>query len=810
MSRVVRHVWWVALLGALALLAIATKRRIDRVDALTNSPTWSVDSPQQDANSATGFAQGERTLIVPGEHTPSYWWIMEAQQTAHDGRWRLRHIDYDAPPKGRETLRTAPYRWWLIAVGWGRRLITGESLGAAIERGTLVADPLLLALLLVFGSIYVARYFGSLAAAGFAIAGASLFPLAAGFQPGAPDPHSLAWVLALGSLLPLLVPAHKVGTHQRVHFIVAGIAGGLGFWNDARSQAPVLLAIVLGAIVAEVVRGRSAGSSPTTRPGWRTWALAGVVTTLAASAFEFAPNHLSWSLDAVSPVHALAWWGCGELLMFLANWARHGRAALGRRTWIILGIAVVAIVAWPVTGFLSKSGGLLASDFYARELANHPRGATAAGLRAWLHNSGDAGAKWTTLLPVLLVAFVLARLIRRRDQDETARLVLALIGTAVAVVLACLQLRWWNLVDAMGLGLLALFLADVGNPRDRSRWATLSVVLLVLPGAFVGFPAAVNGDQLTDISPSDAQGLVARDFSYWLARRHGAEKDVVFSTPIFSTAAAYYSGCDVVTSSDEEDKTGYLAAMRIATADTLDEASVLFQTRGITRVVLPLWDPMLPNLVRSGRNLAPDAPLPDDALLVGLLRWGSPVWMRPMNYAIPPETGLQDFQVVAYAVQAPMENDLFLSRLADFFVERGMLQEAQSVRHSLQDYPRSIVALGAMARVDLVRKDQAQLAESVDKLIPFLARVTARHLPPDRRISLATVLIQTQHADLARNQITLCLKTLDAATLRTLTPGAVRDLLALMRVFKLSFENPALKATALALLPPAARGRLAQ
>src|SRR5690606_30866625 len=59
------HVWWVLLLAAMALHGCATVRRIDRVEAMTNLSSWSVDAPARDANSPTGFVHGQRTLIVP-------------------------------------------------------------------------------------------------------------------------------------------------------------------------------------------------------------------------------------------------------------------------------------------------------------------------------------------------------------------------------------------------------------------------------------------------------------------------------------------------------------------------------------------------------------------------------------------------------------------------------------------------------------------------------------------------------------------------------------------------------------------------
>lgn len=308
-ARFSRHVWWIFLIAALALLWVATDRRIARVDALTNSPTWSVDAPRRDASSPTGFEKGQRKLIVPGHHHPSFWWIMEAQLSAKAGSLRLRHIDYDVQPEGRDIRRTAPYRWWLVAVGGLYGFFTGESLGYGIERGALVADPLLLALLLAAGAAYTAHRIGALAAVGFVVGGSSLFPLTANFQPGAPDPHSLAWVLALGSVLPLFASLRAPGTgaQRRVDFAIAGIFGGVGFWNDSTSQTPVLLAIFLGAIGCELIRSRGDAGRPSSAPSpWRTWALAGALMTLAANLFEFAPDHFSWSLDAVNPIHALA------------------------------------------------------------------------------------------------------------------------------------------------------------------------------------------------------------------------------------------------------------------------------------------------------------------------------------------------------------------------------------------------------------------------------------------------------------------------------------------------------------------------
>lgn len=814
-ARLAPHAWWILLLAALTLLWLATGRRIDHVESLTNSPTWSVDAPRRDATSPTGFEQGQRSLIVPGHHNPSFRWIAEAQLSAEKGSLRLRHIDYDAAPDGRDIRRTSPYRWWLVVVGWLHGAFSPDTsgLGYAIERGSLIADPLLLALLLVAGAAYSARFIGSFAAVGFVLGGISLFPLTANFQPGAPDPHSLAWVLALGSIIPLLAAFRQagIGTKNRIHFAIAGVFGGLGLWNDATSQAPVLLAIFLGASCYEYIRSRGGAQRPPPSLDWRAWALAGALTTLVASVFEFAPDYFSWSLDSVNPIHALVWWGFGEALHAAGFWARKGSTGFNRRSLALLGVAGIAIAAWPIVGIMSGSGALLASDFYALELANHPNGGVAANLSTWYHGSGSAAGKLATLLPCLLtVVLVLRILLGKIDWEERGRLVFVLIAAIVALVLAYHQLRWWNLFDVLALtGLTALF-AGVEAGGVRTRLGTLVAAVLVLPGLFAGLPPAVDEGEVHDLSNLEAQALIERDFSWWLAKRAGSEPTVLFSTPIFSDAAAFYGGFDVVVSSDHENETGNLTAVRIASAATAQEVSILLNSRRITHVALPLWDPALDHLVRIGMNVPVGQPLPPNAFSVSLRQWDMPLWIRPMNYSIPKETGLQNFEVRAFALQAEQNPDLGLSRLADLFLERGQLQDAQSVRESLEAYPRSVVALGAIAKIDLALRDRDLLKESLETLVPYMSRRAARNLPADRRISLAVLFLQTKNLDLAREQLAACFEELDAETLRTLTPASVVSLVALSRSLNILFPDVDLEEVAMDLIPPAIRSGLTQ
>lgn len=805
-AKLAPHAWWILLLAALAALWLATERRIDRVEAVTNLQTWSASAPERDASSPTGFEKGQRRLIAPGHHSPSYWWIMEAQQAAAEGSLRLRHIDYDAAPEGRELRRTSLYRWWLIAVGWARGALEGEPVGYAIERGALVADPVILGLMLALGATFAARRIGSFAAIGFVVGGISLFPLASNFQPGAPDPRSLAWALALGSLLPLLASKRK-----SEGFAIAGFLGGLGLWNDAPSQAPALLAVFLGGLCYELARGGGDAKEERAPSHWRAWGLAGALTTLAASVFEFAPSHFSWSLDSVSPVHAAIWWGMAEILRAVDRWFRVGREGFGRGAWAFLAGGALAVALWPTVGMLSDSGALLGADFQARQLANHPSAGSAANLGVWLKGPADAAAKWATLLPVGLLLVLLVRgFLGKLGAEDRGRLALVFGAAAVAFVLAWFQLRWWNLFDAFALVALAALFAAAEKGGAPARVRALGALLLVLPGLFVGFPRAFDAKAGPELSPLEVQAVVERDFSYWLAKRGGDEPITLFSTPIFSGGAAYYGGFDVIASSDDGNEAGFATAARLMSASNEIEISILLNSRGVTHIALPLWDPMLEQLARIGLGLPAGQPLPDRSFSVSLRRWIVPSTLRPMSYLIPKEQSFEGYDLTAFAVQAEQARDLHLSRQADLFVERGQLADARRVRDSLEEYPRSVYALGAIANVSFAARERDRFEKALETLIPYLSRRSARDLPADRRISLATLFVQTQHADLARDQLVACLETLDAAGLRDLSQTSVVRLLALSRTLKVPIPSEELRSVAMELIPPTVKARFAE
>src|SRR5207342_3356262 len=107
---------------------VARVQRVDFISGLAEPPVLS------EAASPTGYAAGLRRLIVPEHNNESYQWIAQTQQMLAHGEARVRHVDYDNAPFGREVRTPSLYRWWLGLVAWCDQIFSGRPLGQAVER----------------------------------------------------------------------------------------------------------------------------------------------------------------------------------------------------------------------------------------------------------------------------------------------------------------------------------------------------------------------------------------------------------------------------------------------------------------------------------------------------------------------------------------------------------------------------------------------------------------------------------------------------------------------------------------------------
>ncbi len=818
--RLSSHAWIIALLGACVFLIWLNAARVQRVEYVSG---LAAEAATVDAASPTGYTAGLRRLIVPEHNNDSYQWIAQTQQMLARREWHVRHVDYDNAPFGRDVRSPSPYRWWLGLIAWLDHAASGRPLGLAVERAALLADPGLHLLLLVGAALFIARQFGRFPAALWCVGAAAAFPFGGAFLPGQPNDSGLAQACALGSVLPLLAgicarrPAElrsagkaPAGRRTRRWFLVAGLAGGIGLWINVARQGPILAGIALGGIImawlTRATRSRDAAATAEVAP-WRVWALGGAGTCLAATLIEYFPGHMGGlRLETVHPLYGLGWLGAGEVLARASAWGQRAAPAWNARRLASFVLAVLAVALVPGLMGLTGGGGIMASDALASRLTNLPDSAVAQNLWAWIHRDGFTTMTAATCLPLLLLApagWLLAR--RTVDADHRAAIALALGPVLVALGLALLHLSWWSMLDTALLALLVAVTAAISstvNPR-LGRWLATGTIALILTPAVMLLVAQARADSGEVVTESDVVALVERDLAYWLANQTGADGAVVLAPPNLTTSLYFHGGLAGLATPYWDNKDGFAAAVRIAGATSPDEAQAVARGRGLTHVIVPSWDAFLDEFARLGSGRA------EHSLIALLHHWLPPLWLRPVPYHLPKIPGFDGQSVVIFEVVDIQDNVTALSRLAEYFVEMGRLDQAASVSQSLERYfPAELGATVARTLVDRARGDAAGFAKALQELQSFLARGDDRTLAWDRRVSLAIALVEGKQFDPAREQVRRCLAELDEPRLRSLTTVSLYRLQLMGKGFGLQIADQKLRELARGLLPGELRANL--
>jgi len=810
-ARIFSRAWVAIPLCACVYLGWIDSVRTGRVEYVSGRAGWSVSEPAPGSSARGGWRP---RLIVPEHDNVSYEWLDQTRQMFARGEWRVRRVDYENAPYGREVFSTSPYRWWLGLVAWCDHALSGRPSGQSLERAALLADPLLHLLLLVGTTIFVAWRLGAFPAALVSVGVAALFPLAGDFIPGAPDDHGLAQAFALWSMLPLLAgvralhsDAADAGRRARRWFFAAGVTGAVGMWVSAVTLVPVLVGVAIGALVAAWVSQGNAAKGPAQTPGiapWRDWALGGAAASLAACLVEFFPAHLAyWELRVIHPLYGLAWLGGGEALARTAAWIQgkpSGRRPRDIAVWVLSAAAVAAV---PFAMWRTRSLGILAVDLPALRLVRLPDSPIASDSMAWIEKDGPTLAALATLLPLVLVLpaiWILAR--RGSGTVSRASISIALGPVLVALGLACRQLSWWSGFDGL---LLALLVAATGTATHRlSVWAWSALVgLALLPGAFQVFPRDDSGKE-NALNQTQVVGLIERDLARWVAIHAGSGGAVVLAPPDETTTMYYYGGARGLATLGWENRDGLGAAIRIVSAATPEEAQGLVLRRGVTHIVIPQWDPYLDVYARMGSGRL------EGSFIDRLHHWELPPWLRPVPYVLPSIGGLEGQTVTVLEVVDDQDPAAAAGRLAEYFVEMDQLDLAASAAQALRRFPADFGALVARAQVENARGDMDGFARTVDLLLPRLSNGADRTLPWDRRVSLAVVLALGQHMDLARAQLGRCLAEVDDAKLRSLSAESLYHLDVLSKIAGQGIADPRLRALALDLLPQISRDRLEQ
>jgi hypothetical protein len=812
-TRISQRTWLLFPLLALAFTILTTAIRVRRIEFVSHA----AGSPASEPSKETGGRPFEwkPRLIVPGHHNESFEWLDQTRQMFAHREWRVRHIDYENAPAGRDVYAASPYRWWLGLVALAHHEFARSPAGPSVEWAALFADPILLLILGTATTVFAARRFGVLAASLSSVALATLFPLATEFLPGVPDDSGLALACAVWSVLPLLAGAASIegpdgARCARRWFLAGGVAGGLGMWIGVSRQLPVLVGVSVGALLAAWVSRPSAKAGPGQERGnlpWRTWASAGAATCLVAYLIEYFPSHLgNWQLRVIHPLFGLAWLGGGELLARVTARMRGIKSPWKFSDAAVWVLAAAALASLPVAMAVVRDPVFLSIDPQSLRLSLIPGGSAAApNFWAWLLQNGFTRLVWATVLPLLVaVPAVLALMPKTVGPALRVPIALALGPVLVASAFAYTQINWWNGVDAT---LLVLVIAVAGGLRSAPRprlvvgVSAAFAVLILLPGAIQLWPSAET--RLKDgLSETEVVGLVERDMAYWLADHVGSAGAVVLAPPNVTATLHYYARVRGLATFGWENRDGLQAAVRIVSATTPEEAQELIGLHGVTHIIMPLWDPYMDAFARIGEGEV------GGTFLDRLHKWVLPPWLRPIPYLLPTIPGFEGQSVTILEVVDEQDDATALSRIAVYLVDVGQLDLGAKAGRALRRFPADLGALVARAQVEVGCGANDEFAATVDLLMRRISGGADRQLQWDRRVGLAVVLAQAHHTDLARARLQQCIAEMDEDKLRSLSTLLLYRLQILRKALNLDISDPALKALSFELLPSDMRSRM--
>jgi hypothetical protein len=765
----------------------------------------------------TAGSEWRPKLIVPGHHNESYEWLDQTRQMFATGDWRVRHVDYENAPIGHDVSSASPYRWWLGLIAWVDHELTGYPLGRCIEAAAVVADPLILILLAIVTVTYVARCYGALSATLLSVGLVTIFPFASIFLPGSPDYSGLSVACALWSILLVLagITAGNGDTREfarkiRLRFLGAGIVGGVGMWISVSSMAPILVGIGLGALIAASAGriGLKAGRGlPSEDLPWRLWALGGALTCLFAYLAEYFPGHLgNWEFRSIHPLFGLAWLGGADLVARASSWVRRPGRQPSIRDLLLGLLSISATLSLPFAMWRAHDLGFLTTDPHSMRLSMLPESEIAPSFLALLLQNGFTPAICFTLLPLLILVPAVWLLSNRSLRPwQFTSIAVSLGPVLMALAFAFREISWWSRVDC---ALLAMMVVSAAAMRETNASPVIAWVggtiaaIAVLPGSARLWPA-LGSETEKGFTETEVVTLIERDLAYWLSNQAGTSDVVALAPPDATIAMYYYGQIRGLGTFGWENRNGLGAAVRIISASTPEESRELIGQRNVTHIVFPSWDPYMDAYARLGEGQV------EGTFLERLRQWNLPPWLRPVPYLLPMVSGFEGRSVAVLEVVDDQNDAVAASRLAEYFVDMGQLDLAAGAGIALRSFRGAPGAVLAQAEIAIERGDQEAFASTVEELLRRISGGADRSMPWDQKVRLCIVLVRAHQIDLARVRLKQCLDEINDAKVRLLGDKTLFRFELLQKSFGLEIADPRVRATALELLPPDLRSRIA-
>jgi len=650
---------WLAvgfLLGALLLgvaeISFSGWSRFEAIRGATEALQYS--KPLFSETSVTGYRNGVRLWVMP-YGADALHWIMMAQQMAQEGTWRLRHVDYDNAPFGREVHWSQFLLWWLNGLGHLLSAVNGMPLGAAIEAaGIWALAPLQLAALLFLPFIFL-RHLGFVGSGLLAIGLGSTYSISNLFMVGATDHHGLVAVALLVSLLYLVLAFLRIGSDNRPlrrMVLASGLWMASAIWISAATALPCIGGVFAGILLFIVLEKEAVILAQTSRCVLLWCAVVGVAS-IGFYLLEYFPGNMGMRLEVNHPIYAVSILSFGCLTRQLVAFKGKASFAAVLRDWprLTLCFALLCLLLSPVALMVFRSREVfIPSDPFLYRLHKEFIHEFKPFL-SWLtvQPLDDLVLSLSPLLLVPAFCVILLRCARLTASDRLAIFV-AMGAPLPMILLSYLQIRWFSisvvlLIPAMLL--VYLILRRTRLPHEvTDRWVRIAGVTLIvfftiqLPQRSIRF---ISSGPLDFASTHSAESLVmiyARDIAYRLKAIAGNDPVVVLSGPTSSTWLIYFGGLRGVGTLYWENVEGLTAAGRTYSAP--DESAFLeeIRKRNVRFMVVFSVDMFLTEYRRLFELSESSEPREhqSETFLFKMVSGLAPKWVRGVSVPQPAET----------------------------------------------------------------------------------------------------------------------------------------------------------------------------
>lgn len=633
------------------------------------------------------------TQSYPAFAADAQTWVRHALALLEGTDIRLRHTTIDNAPDGREVHWNSAWAWFIAGAGWIDHWLTGTPLTRSVERMTIWLNPATLWVLTLVISAWAARRGGALVGVIVVLAMVGHNRVFEGFFPSYVDHHGLLTTAVFGMVLGAVFMGagwwHPTGAKSgllptsveqaRAGAIFSALSGAFGLWVSAASVIPPIVIVGLMGLLTVLIQGRkSAAEGATFAPQlWRLWGRVGGAASLAFYLLEYFPNHLGLRLEANHPLHALAWFGGGELIALLAAaWlAKPGERRPG------VGSFVLPVVAVSLAPLAILIGGARVFSVFDPFLAELHRTHIQEFLPLWRTISGTG---WKTFFNVIglenvaLVAGIIVLCISRRRAPVL--LWFATLSALAFTTMAWSQSRW--LLNASG-SQIALLIVLAGfflaNHRLAVRWTAIMAVagILFAVPAISRITAGRSDVQTRRVAPKDANAALFRDVAAVLRASQPQGDIVLLTSPNSSTGVGYYGRFKTLGTLYWENAAGLKAAAEILSAKTPEEAAKLIRLHQVTHIAMISEENFIGPYYQL---LHPGATGEDVKKSFGyqlLIDRVVPVWLQMVPYKAPDDLAVLNVSALLFKVAFDQSPADALYHVALAKITLGLLPEAE-------------------------------------------------------------------------------------------------------------------------------------